>query len=161
MRLQILLQEGVVFADVRDTAGSYFERKLLGRGAEGGDFDNDGDVDLLVTHLKEPAALLRNDTVTEASWIGFELRQNSRIPPIGARILLEQPGFQRTLAVTAGGSYLSHSDNRLRLGLKDSKVPLPLRVIWPSGHEETLPTLALNRYWILEEGRVPRERLAP
>src|SRR6185436_15188801 len=65
MQPQLLRNDGKgIFADISQYSGAYFQDRWLGRGAAGGDYDNDGDLDFAVTHISRPVALLRNDTNT-------------------------------------------------------------------------------------------------
>lgn len=144
------------FADISRSAGEYFQGKYLGRGAASADYDRDGDLDIVVTHVHAPLALLRNDTKTENHYIGFELFTQTRIPPIGARVVVTCDGQRFVRHVTAGGSYLSTSDPALLFGLGVRDEPVQIEVFWPSGQTDRWSDLPVDRYWQLTPGQRPR-----
>ena len=139
------------FADISQFAGPYFKELWLGRGAAGGDYDNDGDLDLVVTHIGQPIALLRNDTQTGHHWIGVDLRSTSRMAPVGGRVVVRAGARQITLPVVAGGSYLCSGDPRLRFGLGDHAGAVTVEVHWPSGQVDVHDEIAVDQYWRLSE----------
>lgn len=143
------------FDDVSSLAGSYFETSRLGRGVGGADFDNDGDLDLAVTHLDQPVALLRNETETARRWIGVCLSTPSRIRAVGGKVELIQGKHREVRNVWDGGSYYSTSDERVLLAVPESG-PFVVRVEWPDGQRVEYDNLAPNRYWILHPTVTPR-----
>jgi hypothetical protein len=93
---QILHNDGQArFDDVSPRAGDYFLQTCVGRGAAGADYDNDGDLDLLVTHIDRPVALLRNESVTRGHFLGIELRRADRLPPQGTQVIEVRSGTPR------------------------------------------------------------------
>lgn len=148
------------FEDVSRIAGDYFQELWLGRGAAGADFDNDGDVDLVVTHLHRPVALLRNETRTPHHFIGLDLRTPNRLPPLGGRVVITAGDRRIVVPIVGGGSYLSSGDARLVVGLGEWARAVNVEVAWPSGAVEQFPELAAGRYWrITEGGRPERQEL--
>ena len=119
------------------------------------DYDNDGDLDLFVSHLERPVVLLRNDTQTGRHFVGFDLRTPNRIPPVGGRVVVTSGKYRRTMPVVAGGSYLSSSDGRLLFGLADEAGPVTVEVFWPSGRVDKFEHLGVDCYWIVYEGESP------
>jgi hypothetical protein len=153
MRPQLIRNDGRgFFDDISPAAGPYFQDLWLGRGAAGGDYDNDGDVDIVVTHLFRPMALLRNDTETQRGFIGLDLHTASRIPAIGARVKITSGDRAQILSVTAGGSYLCNPDPRLLASVDASISTASVVVEWPSGKRDQFDNLAINRYWQIHEG---------
>lgn len=153
---QLLFNEGRGrFDDVSDQAGPYFQDLWLGRGAAGADYDNDGDLDLAVTHLDRPVALLRNDTRTGRHFLGIELATESRVPPVGGRVVVTVDGRQQSVPVMAGGSYHSSGDPRLLFGLGEAAGPVQVEVHWPTGAVETFENLDVDRYWHIMAGQEP------
>jgi hypothetical protein len=149
------------FADAASAAGAYFAEKMLGRGAAAADYDGDGDVDLAVSHIDRPLALLANVTEPAGSFIGFDLISKDRLPPVGGRIRVEAGGKSWVVPVVAGGSYLSSSERRLFVGLGDADGPVTVEVFWPSGEVSRHENLAANFYWRLyESGRKPEGKPA-
>jgi hypothetical protein len=149
-----------VFSDISRFAGPYFQDLWLGRGAAGGDYDEDGDLDLIVTHIGRPVALLRNDTESQHHWLGIDLHTPARMPPVGGRVTVRAGGRAITLPIVAGGSYLCTSDPRLLFGLRDHHGPVDVEVYWPSGRVDVLTALASDCYWRIKEGHAPQRLIS-
>jgi hypothetical protein len=156
MHPQLLHNDGQGrFDDVSRIAGPYFEDLWLGRGAAGADFDNDGDIDLVVTHLHRPVALLRNETRTPHHFIGFDLRTPNRLPPLGGRVVVTAGDRRMVVPIVGGGSYLSSGDARLVVGLAEWSGAVDAEVFWPSGVVERFSDLSTGRYWRITQGGLP------
>lgn len=143
--------------------GAYFQTPHNARGAALGDLDNDGKVDLVVSHLNEPVAVLRNVAPTEGRhWIGIQLLGAKHADPVGARVVLETAGGKQTKFAQGGGSYGSTNDPRLLFGLGgDAKID-KATVYWPSGAVQEVAGLAPGAYWAVTEGDArPRRAGAP
>jgi hypothetical protein len=154
MRPQLMRNDGQArFEDVGPQSGDYFQQLCVGRGAAGADFDHDGDLDLLVTHLDRPVALLRNDTATPHHYLGIELRRADRLPPQGTQVIVTAGDRRITSMSIGGGSYLCVSDPRLLIGLKDWSDPVTLEIRWQSGPVARYENVAVDRYWLVQEGR--------
>jgi enediyne biosynthesis protein E4 len=126
------------------------------RGAAFGDYDNDGDIDILVVNIDEGPTLLRNDTIEDAHWITLHLEgTTSNRDAIGARVTVEADGRQQVAEVRSGGSYLSHNDMRLHFGLGEASVVDRLTIRWSSGLVETSTGLATRRFYKVREGTPP------
>lgn len=150
---QILHNDGQArFEDVGNKAGDYFRQLCVGRGAAGADYDNDGDLDLLVTHLDRPVALLRNETVTRNNFLGIELRRTDRLPPQGTQVIVEAGPRRISSMSVGGGSYLCASDPRLLIGLGDWSEPVTVEIRWQSGEVVRHENVAVDRYWLAIEG---------
>lgn len=159
MHPQLLHNDGSGrFDDVSRIAGPYFEDLWLGRGAAGADYDNDGDVDLVVSHLHRPVALLRNDTQTPHHFIGLDLRTPTRLPPAGARVVVTAGDRKMVMPIVGGGSYLSSGDPRLVIGLGDWDGTVDVEVYWPTGGVGLFPGLPTDRYWRITEGGQPERQ---
>jgi hypothetical protein len=152
----------VSFADAQAEAGPFFQGKYRGRGLAVGDLDNDGRVDLVISHCNEPVVLLRNVCANGNHWLGIELRGNPYRDAVGATLTLEVKGQRLVRAIKGGGSYLSSGDRRVVFGLGAATRAERLTVRWPSGRTQTWDGARLHadRYWLLEEGQTaPRPRL--
>jgi hypothetical protein len=136
----LLGSEGGRFVDVSESAGECMAQKQVGRGAAGGDFDNDGDIDVLVTNLNDRPALLRNDTLRgDRHWLMVALVGE---PPnrdaIGAVVRMETGTLRQMRQRMSGGSYLSQHDPRLHFGLGDLAKVDRLEVTWPDGSKSMM-----------------------
>ncbi|MCO6456995.1 MAG: CRTAC1 family protein [Pirellulaceae bacterium] len=142
------------FERVSDQAGDYFRQPHTGRGVAVGDLDNDGRPDLVISHVNQPVAVLRNELDGGQHWLGIELRDPEHQQPIGAKLTLETTSGQQVRVIKGGGSYLSSSDRRVLLGLGSESRPVRLTVRWPGGQVQTWEAaeLGLDRYVRLAQG---------
>jgi len=153
------------FADVSAISGSYFETERLGRGAAFGDFNDDGRVDLVVTHNDEAPALLINKKMPGDDSRSLRLKLvpapvgGKAVSPLGAVVKAELDDA-RTLTrfLAAGTSYLSAHDTRLTIGTGKAVGVKKLTVRWPSGRSESWSELPLDRPVVIEEGKSPNFR---
>jgi hypothetical protein len=142
------------FADVTSHAGPYFQDAWLGRAAAFGDLDNDGDTDIVVTHLGRAPAVLRNDTPAQGHHLSLRLiGAHGSTRPIGARVSAWAGGRRRTRVLAGGTSYLSAHDPRVLIGLGTTARVDRLELRWPSGLTQSWTDLAVDRSLILKEGQ--------
>jgi hypothetical protein len=144
------------FRDVSSRAGSYFRRRLVGRGLAWADYDNDGRPDLAFSHNKGPAVLLRNATANDNNWIRLELvgeRGKSNRNAVGSRVEVEAGGTRQVRFLNGGGSYLSASDRRMLVGLGGAGRAERVTVRWPSGRIQEFRGLEGRRWWRLHENK--------
>ena len=121
------------------------------------DADDDGRLDVLVTHSRHEARFYRNVVPPRNRWIGFLLRGRAPNPDaVGAHVIVESGGRAQGLERMAGGSYQGSNDPRLHFGLGRATQAERVTVRWPGGAEETFEGLAAGRYWTLELGQPPR-----
>ena len=128
------------FEDVSARAGAYFKKTWVSRGAAFGDYDNDGDIDILVTSNNRAAVLLRNDSPPGNNWVTLRLvsRHGGR-DAIGARATLKAGALTQTDEVRSGTSYESQNDLRLHFGLGKIGRGYSLELRWPEGQVQTIP----------------------
>ncbi|MCX7401126.1 MAG: CRTAC1 family protein [Planctomycetales bacterium] len=121
--------------------GQYFYRKHVGRGLATGDFDKDGKIDLVFTHLNSAGCILHNETVTTGRSMRVELiGTRSNRDGLGARILLETSAGSQIRHLAGGGSYLSQSESAVTFGVAAGIECKKVTVIWPkSGLEQSIP----------------------
>ena len=120
------------FVDIARQAGEYFQHKYVARGSAGADFDNDGDIDLLVLHLNSTPALLRNDGGNKNNWLKIDARAvGGKVPCIGARVTVTVGNLKMVDDLFGTKGYLSQSDPRVNVGLgKATKADL-VEIRWP------------------------------
>ncbi|MBI3426122.1 MAG: CRTAC1 family protein [Acidobacteria bacterium] len=139
------------FADASNEVGAALQERRASRGAAFGDYDEDGDIDILVNDLDGPPMLLRNDFVETngaqtGHWLKLKLTgTKSNRNAVGARVEVKAGGLTQVDEVRAGDSYLSHSDWRLHFGLGKANVIDEIVVRWPNGKVEKLTKVAANR----------------
>lgn len=158
---QLLINLGTRFDQLSfDADDGYWAGEYLGRSIATIDYDHDGSTDLLIGHIDQPLALLRNATESEGQSIGLELVGTaSERDAIGARIVLNA-GADRLIAwVTAGDGYLCSDESVVHFGLGDNDRVESVEISWPSGSQQTLSNLkAGERYLVVEgEAEFPRE----
>ena len=143
---------------ITSRGGAYFRMPHLARGAALGDLDNDGRVDLVVSHLNQPTAVLQNVSSTGNHWVGVRLDRPAHADCVGARVVLESGGRKQTRFAKGGGSYLSSPDRRMVFGLGSAEVIDKLTVVWPDGKDESWTGLKPDRYYEIVQGeKEPRE----
>ena len=123
------------------------------RGAATGDFDNDGDVDLLVMNMNERPSLLENQYAGGHGWIVIKLEGiASNRSAIGATVVVTSGGVRQARAVLSQSSYYSHDDLRLHFGLGGQSKADRVEVTWPSGRMEALNDVQGRRVVTIKEG---------
>ncbi|MBV9341972.1 MAG: CRTAC1 family protein, partial [Acidobacteria bacterium] len=143
---------GGIFEELIEEAGPGIAALHCSRGCAFGDFDNDGDVDILVVNLNEPPSLLRNDMRGVHHWIKVKLiGTKSNRSAIGARVIVHYGGKRQAQAVTSQSSFYSANDPRLHFGLGLEKV-VAVDVHWPSGLREQFKAVAADQLIVIKEG---------
>jgi enediyne biosynthesis protein E4 len=153
-----LNQLGGKFRDVAAEVGGGFAVPIVGRGLAYGDFDRDGDLDLLMTTNNGPAYLYRNDQTGGNRSIRFQLTgTKSNRDAIGATVKIYTGGLTQSRVVRGGSSYLSQSELPVTFGVGKIEKIERVTVDWPSGKSEEYKDLALGRaYEIVESKGVTR-----
>ena len=140
------------FEVLSEKAGLGAIARRCSRGCAFGDFDNDGDLDILIMNRNAPPSLLRNDVTGTNHWlkvmlIGVESNRSA----IGARVTVHYGEKQQVQEVLAQSSYLSVNDRRLHFGL-GSSVSANLDIRWPNGNKESISSVAANQLVVIREG---------
>jgi len=136
---QYLENEGGRFTDGSAMAGIEVSPARVGRGAATGDYDNDGDLDLLVMNNGGRAEILRNDLPRGRHWLRLDLTLASGRPAVGAKVTVQTGTRRQVKEIAAGSSYLSQSDVRLHFGLGESAEIDRVTIRWPDGSTEDHP----------------------
>ena len=176
--LDVFIANGHVYPDVEKTGtSSYRQRNQLfrnvgrgqyrhvtmevggpllvqqsSRGAAFGDYDNDGDSDVLVGVIDDRPILLRNES-TSGHWITLRLEgTTSNRSAIGAKVTIQAGSRRQVAELRSGGSYISHNDTRIHFGLGTATSVDRITVRWPNGTVETLGSAAADRFYVIREG---------
>jgi enediyne biosynthesis protein E4 len=140
------------FEELAQEAGPAILDAHSSRGCAFGDFDNDGDVDILVVNLNEPPSLLRNDLRGSHHWLKVKLiGTKSNRSAIGARVLVRYGKKVQAQAVVSQASFYSANDPRLHFGL-GAETTADIEVYWPNGQVEKLKGIPANQLVTIEEG---------
>ncbi len=150
------------FREITGETGGGLLIEKSSRGSAIGDYDNDGDLDVLVINLDERPTLLRNDTRNDNHWVSLRLvGTDSNRSAIGASVKIVAGGRQQLAEVRSGGSYLSHNDMRLHFGLGEADEIDILEIRWPSGLEQRFEGVAADRFLVIMEGGQPQLSRVP
>jgi hypothetical protein len=140
------------FEELIDEAGPGVAAAHTSRGCAFGDFDNDGDVDILVMNMNEPPSLLRNDVSGNGHWLKVLLMgMTSNRSAIGARVLVRYGNRSQAQEVSAQSSFYSANDRRLHFGL-GTATSADVTVRWPNGAEERVPGVEADQLVVVREG---------
>jgi hypothetical protein len=140
------------FEELIDEAGPGVAAAHSSRGCAFGDFDNDGDVDVLVANMNEPPSLLRNDVTGSGHWLKVLLvGVKSNRSAIGARVVARYGGRAHAQEVTAQSSFYSANERRLHFGL-GAATSADLEVRWPGGATEKVPGVEADQLVVVREG---------
>lgn len=139
--------------ELMSEAGPAVAEPHASRGCAFGDFDNDGDLDILILNLDEPPSLLRNDLPSGNNWLKVKLEGvKSNRTAIGARVIASYAGKRQAQTVLSQSSYYSVNDLRLHFGLGQAKTA-DLEIHWPNGDIEKLSSVESNRLVHIKEGQ--------
>ncbi|HXY41900.1 MAG TPA: CRTAC1 family protein [Vicinamibacteria bacterium] len=141
------------FVDVTDSAGPGWQVKRSHRGLAVADYDDDGDLDLLITALDSPPVLLRNDSKTPGAWLTVTLEdRKGGICPIGAVVKVRAGGRTWWGDVASGDSYMSTHDPRPHFGLGEAKVVDEVEVKWPDGTKSYRTSVPVRQNLRIKQG---------
>ncbi len=141
------------YRNVTAQSGEIFKKSFPSRGLSAGDYDNDGDLDILVINNGEAPVLLRNDGGNRNNWLGLELVAKKSNPgAVGAVITWEAGGRKHSRYKTSGGSFLSSHDPREILGAGRATKIDRVDIKWPSGVLDKLTNVEVNKYIKVVEG---------
>ena len=147
---QLFLNDrGVRFSEKPDAA---IAQQKVSRGAAFGDMDNDGDVDIVVSNLKDTPTVLRNDDGNTSQWLAVKLiGTHCNRDAIGARVTVVSEGLTQMREVKSGSGYLGQNDLRLHFGLGAATSIDTLTVRWLCGSVQTLQNVETNQVLVISE----------
>ena len=141
------------FVDVANKSGAYFRQKYVGRGATYGDYDNDGDLDLLVINLNDTPRLLRNDGGNENNWITIEAKlPEGKSTAIGARVTVTTGSLTQLRDLIPATGYLSQADPRCHFGLGKTTRADSVEIRWPDKQTTKLKDVNANQILTVIQG---------
>ena len=142
-----------VYTDISDLSGEGMLIEKSSRGAVFGDYDNDGDLDVLVTNINDTPDLLRNDTPPVHHWLSIKLvGKKSNRDGIGAKVTLQNGDARLLREVKSGGSYLSQNAQQLLVGLGTADQVDRVIVRWQSGIQDVIENVKCNQMLTIREG---------
>ncbi len=151
---QILLNDAAgMFADVSEENSYFSAHASVSRGLACADFNNDGSMDLLVTHIAEPPALFKNVKAKAGNWIAIkavdpELNRDA----YGAEVYVMANGKRFMRWINPGYSFMCSNDPRAHFGLGSMKSIDKILVVWPDGRTESFPPVPINQQHTLKKG---------
>jgi len=137
------------FADMSERAGPGLRLKQVSRGAAVGDYDNDGDLDVVVTNNNQPAVLLRNEGGNQNHWLSFRLLGGSGA--VGAEVRITTADRMQMDVVRTGSSYMCQNALRPFFGLGTHTRADQVEIRWPSGAVQRLENVAADQILTVRE----------
>ena len=140
------------FEEIIEEAGPGVAARFSSRGCAFGDFDNDGDLDVVIVNVNEPPSLLRNDAPSLNHWLKVKLiGTKSNRSAIGARVIVRYGAKVQAQNLMSQSSYISCNDSRLHFGL-GAETSAAIEVYWPNGLQESFKNIAANQLVTFKEG---------
>jgi hypothetical protein len=141
------------FIDMTDASGDFFNKKFVGRGAAFLDFDNDGDIDILLNTINDAPHLLRNDGGNRRNWLKVvPVRKDTGMVAIGATVTVKAYGITMVQPVIAVNGYLTSSDPRPHFGLGQAAAAESVQIVWPDGKKQVLANVKANQMLTVKSG---------
>lgn len=154
-KCQFFINTGIgMFKDISEKVGEFFNQHVVARGTAIGDYDNDGDMDILVSCSNDRPILLRNDSQNINNWLKIEVvGTKSNRDGIGSKVIVRTGDLAQVKEATCGGSYASGSELSLQFGLGTYSGMISIEVKWISGHIQRLKNMSANQVIRIEENR--------
>ena len=148
--------DGKRFQNVAPIAGPYLATKHRGRGLAVGDLNADGRVDVVISNVNEPVAVLVNESSDTNHWLALRLvGRTSHRDAIGAWVRVTTPNGTQMHLLKGGSSYASTSDRTLHFGLKNATSADSVEIHWPSGIVQTLTQVPADQVLTVVESSAP------
>ena len=145
------------FKETTSEAGDGFKIRLSSRGTAFADYDNDGDLDVLVINMDALPTLLRNDGGNANNWLSIELKDQNNISGIGSIITVKTGNLTQTREIRSGNSYASQNELRSHFGLEDTDLVDEISVKWVSGAKTRLHNIAARQFIQIVEPKTNSE----
>ena len=144
---QLFLNNGEgKYQNITSSAGTFFNSPVVARGTASGDYDNDGDIDILISCCGGTPVLLRNDSKTENRWLKIKLTgTKGNRNGIGTKVYLKNNKTRYLREVTSGGSYASGNDYTLHFGLESTETVNSIEIHWLGRNVQHLENVSTNR----------------
>jgi len=140
------------FRDVSAQSGPALQVERIGRGLAVADFDNDGNLDVVISSVGQRPVLLRNQGVGAGNWLMIRAKgKKSNAFGLGATVTIETSEGRQVREINNVASYLSSNDVRLHVGLGGAKIVQRIEIRWPSGTRQVLTDVAVNQILVVEE----------
>jgi hypothetical protein len=140
------------FADISESAGPAIMERHSSRGAAFADYDNDGNVEVLVNNQNEPPSLMRQTQAPLNHWITLRLEGvHSNRSALGARVRITAGDLTQIAEVRSGGSYLSQNDLRLHFGLGGHLKVDRIEITWPGSAQQIETDIRADRVLVIRQ----------
>jgi hypothetical protein len=149
----LLRNDGGRLTDMSRAAGPGMQVPASARGLAVGDYDDDGDLDLLITAIDAPPLLLRNETPRTGHWLKLRLLNRHGSPALNARAVISVGGVRQLRELRSGSSYQSQNALELHFGLGQSTVIDTLEIVWQGGARSELKAVSADRTMSIREPR--------
>ncbi|MEE3234259.1 MAG: CRTAC1 family protein [Candidatus Latescibacterota bacterium] len=138
------------FVDISKQLGPGFQSEQVSRGAAFGDYDNDGDLDILISNLDSKPSLLRNETKSNYHWVSIQLRSEGlNTDAIGAKIRVSDGVSSQIREVRTGTSFQAQNDIRQYFGLGTS-TKINIEIMWPDGKQSEFKHVGVDRFLTID-----------
>ena len=142
---QLIESETAYFVDISENSGCYFSQRRVGRGAVQLDYDNDGDLDLLISNSGQAPVLLRNNGGNQRNWISVTLVGQS----IGVKLKIQSGAQTQIRQVDSSASYCSVNDPRIHFGIGSDKIIDQLEIWWDEDSCQKLTNIEARQHLVI------------
>jgi hypothetical protein len=141
------------FVDMANQSGDFFSTKVVARGAAFADFDNDGDLDILINVINSSPCLLRNDGGNQQNWLKVvPVRKQTGMVAVGCTVSVQAGTLKQVQPVLSVNGYLTGSDPRTHFGLGQLEKAERVEIAWPDGRKQVIENVKANQVLKIKEG---------